>query len=237
VPYPTPTDAECTFYREHGWVRVRDAIPPAAIADLAKRTRRIIEAPADLAYDPSTLASEATGQRPDPVLVSCLQMVWIEWRQAAFHEWTARFAAALAGRELEFWYDQLMFKPPLVGAPTHWHQDEALLLKSAPEDLLISCWLALEDATVEGGCMHFFDRGHREGIIDALRPTTGGDYGPASWDVDPSRVVACPLEVGDVTFHHGKTPHRAGPNRSQGWRRALIQRFTPKGVPIPVGHG
>jgi hypothetical protein len=153
--YPTPTEADRAFYQDHGWFRVEDAIAPEAISDLVERTRCVIERPSELAFDPSTLDVGEGGKPCDPVLVGTLDMIWLDWKQSAFHQWTARFAAALAGRELDFWYNQLLFKPPHVGAVTHWHQDEACL--GATEDLLISCWLALEDVTPESGCMEFFD--------------------------------------------------------------------------------
>ncbi len=233
MPYPVPTDADRAFYLEHGWLRIDDAIDRETVADLVERTRCVIERPRELAFDPSTLET-AEGTPCEPVLVGTLGMIWLEWRQSAFHEWTARFAAALAGRDLDFWYDQLLFKPPHVGAVTHWHQDDANV--GASEDLLISCWLALEDVTPELGCMEFFDGGHRDGTIEALRPIEGGSYGPENWEADPKRIVSAPLPAGGVTFHHGKTPHRASGNRSDRWRLALIQRFTYTGVPIPTVH-
>lgn len=233
MAYPIPTDDDRAFYLEHGWFRVEEAVDLEATADLVERTRCVIERPGELAFDPSTLEVGESGKRCEPVLVGTLDMIWPEWRQSAFHEWTARFAAALAGRELDFWYNQLLFKPPHVGAVTHWHQDEASL--GATEDLVISSWLALEEVTPESGCLEFFDGGQRDGILEALRPTKG-TYGLESWDADPKRIVKAPLPAGGVTFHHGKMPHRSSGNRSDRWRLALIQRFTFTGVEIPAAH-
>ena len=41
--------------------------------------------------------------------------------------------------------------------------------------------------------------------------------------------MACPLGVGGVTFHHGKTPHMTTANRTDSWRRILTQHLRVEG--------
>jgi len=53
---------------------------------------------------------------------------------------------------LRIWHDQIQYKPPVTGGPTHWHQDHPLWPLIQPADL-VSAWVALDDATVENGCM------------------------------------------------------------------------------------
>lgn len=207
---------------------------PDDLARLRERSQRVIDEPEGLAFDPST-QEPLQGQPPyEPALNSTLELVWIDWREAPFHAWTTRSLAALAGREVQYWYNQLLFKPPRVGATTHWHQDDAYM-GTGTTDLLLSCWLAIDDVDADMGCMEFFDRGHRDGIVPDLLPSDSS-YGREDWDVDPARIVRCPLRAGGVTFHHGKTPHRTGGNTSDRWRKVAIQRFTIAGVERPTGH-
>ena len=56
---------------------------------------------------------------------------------------------------------------------------------------------------------------------------------------DESRAVACPIRLGSVTFHHGKTPHMTTANTTDSWRRILTQhlqggRRRRRGRPLPV---
>ena len=38
-------------------------------------------------------------------------------------------------------------------------------------------------------------------------------------------VVACPISVGSVTFHHSKTPHMTPANETDQWRKILTQHL------------
>ena len=48
--------------------------------------------------------------------------------------------------------------------------------------------------------------------------------------------LTCPISKGDVTFHHGKTPHMTPPNRSPRWRRAVTQHMRVAGSPGEGDH-
>ena len=229
MAYPDPTDAHLRAYRERGWLTIPDALPAEDVALLLGYCEAIKTDP-DLSYDATAAMDDAVTDDHEPVLMSMLPMVWLEWQTHRFHAWTHRMAEALAGEPVSFWYDQLLVKPP-GGAPTPWHQDEAYL-GADDQDLLISCWLTLDEVGVDGGCMHFEDRGHQTGIIRDLLTRA---YGGSRW-TPRHDVVPCPLPAGGVTFHHGKMPHMTYGNRTDRWRIAVIQRFTLDSVPRPTGH-
>jgi ectoine hydroxylase-related dioxygenase (phytanoyl-CoA dioxygenase family) len=78
----------------------------------------------------------------------------------------------------------------------------------------------LHDVDETNGCMCFVDRGHRDGVLPHRQPEhVQSDL--LFCEPDLARAVACPIRAGSVTFHHGKTPHRTPPNRSDAWRRAV----------------
>ncbi len=230
MAYPEPTPQQIEHYRERGWLTIDHAVPHGDVTDLLGRCQAVLDDPS-LSFDPSRIAGQELDKPDDPVLMSMLLMVWPDWQQSPLHTWTARWAAALAGKPVTFWYDQLLFKPPQNGAPTYWHQDEAYL-GAGDDDLLVSCWLTLQDVPVEGGAMQFADRAHKQGIIPALLTPDYADHG---WQPD-TQTVACPLAAGGVTFHHGKMPHMTLGNTTDIWRMAVIQRFTIDGVARPTGH-
>jgi ectoine hydroxylase-related dioxygenase (phytanoyl-CoA dioxygenase family) len=77
---------------------------------------------------------------------------------------------------------------------------------------------------VANGCMHFVPGAHKRGVIPHRQPE-GVQSDLLVCDVDESKAVAVPIQLGDVTFHHGKMPHMTTPNASPRWRRALSQHF------------
>ncbi len=83
--------------------------------------------------------------------------------------------------------------------------------------------------------MHFIDGGHRDGILDHQQaPDVQSDL--IFCEPDEARTVPCPIPVGSVTFHHGKTPHMTPANRTDSWRRILTQHLRVEGTPGEGDH-
>ena len=114
-----------------------------------------------------------------------------------------------------------IFKQPGIGGEVHWHQD-ATFLHSEPMTVT-GFWIALEDATVDNGCLWVAPGGHRGPLRkrfvrdgDAVRFVALDD---TPW---PSMDDAVPLEVsaGTLVCFHGLLPHYSAPNRSPQSRHA-----------------
>ncbi|MBW3625593.1 MAG: phytanoyl-CoA dioxygenase family protein [Armatimonadetes bacterium] len=130
---------------------------------------------------------------------------------------------------IRVWHDQIQYKPPVIGTSTNWHQDYPAWPILEPADL-ISCWVALDDATLENGCMRMVPGSHKWGTHRALG--TGEEFAPT---YDPSQlpedaeVKVVPIEVpaGCAAFHHSLTWHGSAPNPSQRHRRAIAVHYMP----------
>ncbi|MEO3429031.1 phytanoyl-CoA dioxygenase family protein [Pelagibius sp. CAU 1746] len=132
--------------------------------------------------------------------------------------------AALAG-DLELAEPLLLqsmyiFKQPRIGGEVGWHQDSTFLYT---EPLSVTgLWFALEDATLENGCLWALPGGHAGPLRERWRRKDGAlamerlDTSP--WD----ESLAVPLEVpkGSLVVLHGKLPHGSAPNRSARSRHA-----------------
>jgi ectoine hydroxylase-related dioxygenase (phytanoyl-CoA dioxygenase family) len=145
-------------------------------------------------------------------------------------------AQQLLGSPAKVTGDHAINKPPLDGAQTPWHQDEAYW---DPKQLYeaMSIWIPLQDVTVENGCMQFIPGSHRLDIVD--HQSIGGDvrvHGLEVCDpkVDVSAAVACPLPAGGATIHSNRTLHYAGSNTTPTPRRALILMASLPGKPYPA---
>lgn len=87
-------------------------------------------------------------------------------------------------------------------------------------------WIALDDATVESGCLHFVPGSHRFAVLPHRH--IGDDpsiHGLAADGVDASGAVAVPVAAGGATIHHCRTLHYSGPNRTAQPRRAYTHEF------------
>ena len=130
-------------------------------------------------------------------------------------------------------------KPARVGGALPWHQDEAYWDPSFDYRAL-ACWMPLDPATVESGCMSFIPGSHRGDL--RMHHRFAADYSDHvvyAEGVDSSKAIAAPAGAGGAVFHHCRTLHSSAPNRSDHARRAYsnewqtepVKRATPAPCP------
>ena len=133
-------------------------------------------------------------------------------------------ARGLLGSGVQVFRDQALFKPP-HGQAKPLHQDQSYFCV-APENDLTTAWIALDDATLDNGCMRYVPGSHLHGVFpvdaDPERPV---HHIPRTGKVTLQPAVDCPVSAGSVIFHHGCTLHSSAENRSNTWRRALIFHY------------
>ncbi|MEZ5216278.1 MAG: phytanoyl-CoA dioxygenase family protein [Ilumatobacteraceae bacterium] len=225
--YRTATDDDVEFFREHGWIVVDDVIDPEDLTDLQARCDEIVTRRDELAFDWAWERGEDRAARQFRILQAMPNRNG-ELDDARFRRWALDFASALLGSRVESWYDQFLAKPKDTSVPTRWHQDEAYWGRNL-DGRGITCWMPFHDVDVDSGCMHFIDGGHRDGILLHERPANiQSDL--LECHPDERRTVACPVRLGGVTFHHGKTPHMTTANTVVPWRRVLTQHFRQVGT-------
>jgi phytanoyl-CoA hydroxylase len=114
-----------------------------------------------------------------------------------------------------------IFKQPLVGGEVAAHQDHTFLWTDPPS--ATGLWFALEDATLDNGCLWATPGGHREPPRKRFHRRPEGGTAFEIFDDRPLPVDAMvPLEVprGTVIVLHGLLPHRSSANRSPASRHA-----------------
>ncbi len=133
----------------------------------------------------------------------------------------AEIAGRLGYEEPGIIQSMYIFKPPRIGGEVVCHQDSTYIY-TEPESC-IGFWFALEDATLENGCMEFIPGAHR-GPLKArnVRVPGGGTVtetlDPTPWPEDER--VAVPARKGSLVIFTGRTPHLSGPNLSAKSRHA-----------------
>jgi ectoine hydroxylase-related dioxygenase (phytanoyl-CoA dioxygenase family) len=109
-----------------------------------------------------------------------------------------------------------------------WHQDESHI--PTRDRSLTAAWLALDDATVDNGCLWVIPGSHRRGVLYPTRDVDDVrfDGTPEAYGFPYSDEEAVPVEVsaGTAVIFDGYLLHRSLPNHSRGHpRRALVNHY------------
>jgi phytanoyl-CoA hydroxylase len=115
-----------------------------------------------------------------------------------------------------------ILKAPHVGGEVTSHTDHTFLW-TEPQSV-VGMWFAIEDATLENGCMWALPGGHRLPVRKRFRRAPDGS-GTAFdvFDDEPypsDGEVALPARKGTLVLLHGLLPHRSDANRSDRPRDA-----------------
>jgi ectoine hydroxylase-related dioxygenase (phytanoyl-CoA dioxygenase family) len=151
-----------------------------------------------------------------------------EVKDLMLDERLGRMASQLSGADgIRIWHDQVLVKRPWAN-PTAWHLDTPFW--SFSDRRAISIWVALDDATLENGCLFFIAGSHNLTSFDKI---TIGRNMDGVFDTYPqlrnSRPVAAPMKAGSCSFHNGLTIHGANANMTNGFRRAMTCAYMPEG--------
>jgi ectoine hydroxylase-related dioxygenase (phytanoyl-CoA dioxygenase family) len=109
-----------------------------------------------------------------------------------------------------------------------WHQDEAHI--PTRDRSLTAVWIALDDATVENGCLWVIPGSHRAGVLFPTRTQEDRrfDCTDEAYDFGYAETDAVPVEVpaGAAVVFNGYLLHRSLPNTGRhGMRRALVNHY------------
>ena len=114
-----------------------------------------------------------------------------------------------------------IFKQPNIGGEVTCHQDSTFLY-TEPFDI-VGLWFALEDATLENGCLWVIPGGHKSGLRSRwFRSAQGGmefqQFESTTWD--EQELVPLEVSKGSLILLHGLLPHRSLENKSSKSRHA-----------------
>ena len=145
-----------------------------------------------------------------------------------------QLAAAIGFEDSLLLQSMYIFKQPNIGGEVTCHQDSTFLY-TEPIDI-VGLWFALEDATVENGCLWAIPGGHRQGLKSRWVRAPEGRMKFEVFDAEPwDEDQLVPLEVskGSLILLHGLLPHRSFENRSQRSRHAYTLHLIRPDVHYP----
>jgi len=116
----------------------------------------------------------------------------------------------------------LFVKPPGFQGQA-WHQDEIYI--PTRDRSLVGAWIALDDATIENGCLWVAPKSHKTGYLYPQRPHNNDDefdFAPESYGFGELETIPVEVKAGSVVFFNGYLLHRSHKNRSNIFRRAFV---------------
>ena len=226
----TLTTPQYEFYKENGYLIIEDFLKRPEIDALLQGLDRLVEEKArTLSADKGDFNLEKTsgGFDGDVVGPGILRKI------QSIVDYSPEFAALcegdklldtvedLIGPNIYYHSSKLMFKPAKHGGIKPWHQDYAYWASTKPEQ--VTCWLALDDATPENGCMQLVPGSHKGGLVKHGQNELQIDIR----NVPADKIKVAPMKAGSALFFHVLTLHHSGPNRSDKSRRAFIVDYDP----------
>lgn len=223
------TDALVEQVREDGYAVLANAISPAEVAEINAEAARLCrgelgEVDGDFQVDLDASDEEAMRRylcihmphKVSPVMERVLRAPRI-----------VSVLTQVIGPNVKAMQSMIFMKAE--GKPGQaWHQDEFFI--PTRDRSLTAAWIALDDATIENGCLWVLPGSHKRGVIypDREHDDERFDCSIEAYDF-PYRdedAVAVEIPAGAAVIFNGYLLHRSLPNTGRhGFRRALVNHY------------
>lgn len=238
------TEEHLDQFQREGYVIIENFFPKEEIEEATRRIDDMVrlheeKQRQDVSGDKGAGAGTGAGAGAGTGAGRANEIIFINYvvkKDAYFQTFCAQdkfvqLTTALLGPEVAVYFDSVAYKRPETPKEFPWHQDNGYGLVLSEQ--YVTCWIALEDATVENGCVWVMPGSHRQGIVEH-KPTPVGlqcYFGP-----DPGVPVT--LNKGGMAVFSSLLFHRSGPNVSNATRKGyLVQYFPTHAVNIKTGKG
>jgi phytanoyl-CoA hydroxylase len=219
------------FFEKNGYLIVKDMLSPSQLAELRTRVDEALAGTKpqfgdfELQWEPQLLnrTDLPRAQRIRVFFHLCHRDGW-------FHQYATRpevveIISTLLGPNPRLYTDQLFVKGPYNGSAVPWHQDAAYWPVEPMN--MISCWMAIDDATVENGCVYVIPGTHKKPIPHTHFKTGPQSLGLLEHEVSGQDGIPIELSAGSCMFHHSLLIHQSKSNTSPKPRRGLVTIYMP----------
>ena len=234
--YPLSAE-QVSHYRREGYLVLPDVVRESELSPLERTFQRFIEGrvpgmrrdfcdmsgPYERAFEDFNLVNAVLPRVYDPSLIGNV-----------FERRAAAIARQLIGDDIALDYDQFLAKRPRrAGAVFAWHQDLGYWPTGTPDTRTVTCSLALDDATLENGCLQVVPGSHREAQLRPHRPSTWSTSAELREEAHTlmvelrpaDAIVPLPVRRGSITVHNERIVHGSPGNTTDGWRRTYVVAF------------
>ena len=189
-------------------------------------------------FDTNELRSDLSGKEDNNkeyiTQIMLPSKIYPDILQHSMHQKGLAIAQELLGEDMILDFDMLINKAPHTNQSTPWHQDAAYWI-DMPDKRALSIWFAIDEATLDNGCMWYTPKSHKLPLRKHHQPI---GKGALQCKGSEEESIAVPLKPGSCAIHHGHMLHYSRGNSTSGHRRAFILNFRPKKmVELERAHG
>jgi phytanoyl-CoA hydroxylase len=143
------------------------------------------------------------------------------------HQPTVDILTRIISPNLKCMQSMLFVKAP-GKAGQSWHQDEYYI--PTRDRSLLGAWIAIDDATIQNGCLWIIPGSQRAGVIQRRVPGTNPEFAePDTVDISAYRadqIIPVEVKSGSVVFFNGHTLHSSRRNKTvDSFRMALVNHY------------
>jgi phytanoyl-CoA hydroxylase len=217
------TDDQKQFFKEQGYLVIRELLSRDEINYYSK----IYDAFLDNSINSEEFRSDLSGstvksgEKITQIMVP--SRLYPELLDKPLHVKTLQISRELLGDDMDLDFDMLINKAPYTSAETPWHQDAAYWI-DMPDTRAVSCWVAIDRAFLDNGCMWYTPKSH---LGEILPHTQVGNKGALKCEGSEKDSRYVELDPGSCVLHHGRTLHYSRGNSTDLNRRAFITNFRP----------
>ncbi|MGH7213881.1 MAG: phytanoyl-CoA dioxygenase family protein [Tepidisphaeraceae bacterium] len=235
VDVPRPASAEqVKFFVDNGYLAMEDLVTMDEVEEMRRDTVALARGkyPCEsLKPLPANMSDREAQQNilciHQPHYVSPVMLKYVK------HPKICGVLSQITAAHLPFWdgsvkcmQSMLFVKPPGFQGQA-WHQDEIYI--PTRDRSLIGAWIALDDATIDNGCLYVLPGSHRSGYLYPQRPHDKADqwdFAPESYGFDQSAQVPVEVKAGTLVFFNGYLLHTSYPNKTRDmYRRVLVNHY------------
>ena len=206
------TESQINEYKQNGFVIPDFVMPENILLKIEERHNKLLKThPEFKNYCPAVLSYD------EGFLDFCKNEIILN------------FVEQLIGPNFALWNSSFFAKPAINGHATPWHQDGQYW----PIRPLATCtvWLAIDDATIENGCLRFIKGSHIDQKLKAHNINNDKNLTLnqelVKEEYDEKKAVNLILKRGQISLHDVYLVHGSEANSSPKARRAITMRFMP----------
>lgn len=216
-------------YRSDGFLIVPDLMTPEEILELRRETISIFRGK----RGPVPGLVEVPQDEPDENVLKRYVAIHFPHkispiiRALLSHPHIIDVLSRIVSPNLKCMQSMLFVKAP-GKAGQSWHQDEYYI--PTRDKSLTGVWIAIDDATLDNGCLWIIPRSNREGFIRKRVANENKDYADVDTadvsDYSESEKVPVEIKSGSAIFFNGYTLHSSLSNRTEDkFRSALVNHY------------
>jgi phytanoyl-CoA hydroxylase len=226
-------EEQVRFFVEQGYLVVPDLMDAGELEELKREI--VVVARDHYKRENSTVVSEDADDSEVLKSILCIHQphfVSPIIEKYVRHPKICGILSQITGAHLPWWdgsvkcmQSMYFVKPPEFQGQA-WHQDEIYI--PTRDRSLIGAWIAVDDATQENGCLWIVPGSHKTGYLYSQREHDNPDEfdsAPESYGFDESDEVPVEVKAGTLVFFNGYLLHRSRKNRSDIYRRVLVNHY------------